>query len=355
MKYFNRIQNGIISIRSLKNWKKQLDFITKKSGAYTNALDVLNIFEVLIRNAMGGFSPQSIVDKINSTPGAELVYNQDGYVMAYIFTYESSRMLGSSSWCISRWENHFINYSTNRQQLFLWDTNKQPSDNHSLMGMTINNNGSLHTSHLKNDTYFDCREYIKKLLNNKSCDRSLYSEVFSKLISRSPKVQLFSSLYNGSKLSSKIFIEVFDSEWKSSPKDSINDFKGLFEIYIIFLEKNNHITLDIIKNAIKLNNIHENLKNLSLNMELDEVLYYYYNMREITKRNVMFDILSTIIKHRDFNKLSTIDKAILYMRSYKFIDIDYYNSNNNKLPKIIDLDLRLDKNDNTISDLHIGK
>tara|TARA_R110000772_G_scaffold2410_2_gene8384 strand:+ start:4029 stop:7439 length:3411 start_codon:yes stop_codon:yes gene_type:complete len=355
-KYLDRIANGISSLKNLKNWKVQLEFITKKSAGFGNALDVLNAFEILVRNAVGGFSPQSIIDKIESTPGAVVLYNEDGFVLSQIFTFDSSKFLGSSSWCISRQSNYYHQYSRNNQQLFLWDTNKSPTDIYSTMGTTITTNGGEYTSHLKNDRHFSCNRHIRDLIRNGECKQSLYDTIFSRLTNRPARVQLLSAMFNGNKIDLKAVIKIFDDEYKTSKKETINDFQGLFGLYTLMFSSNKNYTQ--ISEIRGFKTMHNKIKKLSLDMNLDELLHYYNNTIGNSRENrvysnVVSDIYLVLVKHNEFNNLSVMSKADFYIRCLTGIDLRKVTQlrERNIIPEIINLDL---SENQTQSDLSIG-
>lgn len=66
--------------------------------------------------------------------------------------YKASSILGSASWCISRNENYFKNYTENdNSQYFIYDFSKDSSDNDSMIGITLDKKGEKTAMHYKND------------------------------------------------------------------------------------------------------------------------------------------------------------------------------------------------------------
>jgi hypothetical protein len=73
-------------------------------------------------------------------------------LMIEIPNYEISKELGSSSWCISTDERYFEQYTENySRQYFIFDLNKEPSDEMSMIGATFDYNGKITNAHNKYD------------------------------------------------------------------------------------------------------------------------------------------------------------------------------------------------------------
>lgn len=127
------------------------DTIGKKIAAYKTPQD---FNEALIKfcNNFNDFTPEATIEKAN-LKNAKIIINEDDLLILEINNFEQSKVLGSTSWCISR-DNHYFNSYTedNAKQYFIYDFTKDVKDNHSLIGLTLYKEGNISTSHLKNDS-----------------------------------------------------------------------------------------------------------------------------------------------------------------------------------------------------------
>lgn len=83
---------------------------------------------------------------------AKIIQDNDSVVIVQIENFNQSEILGSASWCISRHETHFKNYTkNNKKQYFIYNFDKKLTDNDSIIGMTLEN-GQLNIAHFKDDT-----------------------------------------------------------------------------------------------------------------------------------------------------------------------------------------------------------
>jgi hypothetical protein len=107
-----------------------------------------------------GFNTEAIIKKANAI-NAEVIKNDNNLIILKIENFQQSSAVGSTSWCIVRDEVHFKSYKEDCQQYFIYDLNKDPADNHSLIGITLYKDGSHSAAHLKNDNqlYNDENEF----------------------------------------------------------------------------------------------------------------------------------------------------------------------------------------------------
>ena len=138
----------------LRNNVEYIDSINKfylnKSGRYDNINDLIKDTEILITNILGGWSPD-VIDYEED----ELVYKDDTTLILHIKNFERSCDLGSKYWCISTDEEHFDEYildSDYSKQYFIYDFSKNMSDNRSMIGVTVREDGTISAMHLKDDT-----------------------------------------------------------------------------------------------------------------------------------------------------------------------------------------------------------
>lgn len=134
--------------KKLASFKTSDDFNT----ALAKTLETYNSFDfdIVMRKA-----------KEKETP---IVLNEDNKVVLRIDTYEQSKAFGSSSWCIVRDEYYFNSYTENdNKQYFIFDFNKNSSDNLSLSGVTLTSKGKIDAAHKKNDDAFTAKEQTEHL------------------------------------------------------------------------------------------------------------------------------------------------------------------------------------------------
>lgn len=154
-------------------------YVGAKLASFKSSEDLNNNL-VSFLNKYNNFDLDSIKNKAMNL-NAKVVLEENNSIVLEINNYESCKELGSSSWCIVRQQHYFDSYSSNgNKQYFYFDFNKESSDDNSMIGFTIQKDGSLDTAHVKDDTFikFDT-EYesiylatIKKeILNFKLNDR----------------------------------------------------------------------------------------------------------------------------------------------------------------------------------------
>lgn len=135
------------------------DSIGKKMASFKTADDLCHALENVL-NLLDNFSFEIIKEKAIKI-NAEIISESDNKMLIRIKNFEESKLLGSSSWCISRDEYYFTQYTqNNNEQYFLYDFNKISRDNHSLIGCTLTDNSKLTISHLKNDLRIEKDEQI---------------------------------------------------------------------------------------------------------------------------------------------------------------------------------------------------
>lgn len=98
------------------------------------------------------------IDEVNTKfgpqNGAKIVYDKDGYLVIEVNSYISNRELnGHTSHCIARsgsyWDSYLEDFN---KQYYVYNFNLDPTDNNSVIGMTIKPNGDLKAAHAKNDS-----------------------------------------------------------------------------------------------------------------------------------------------------------------------------------------------------------
>lgn len=109
-----------------------------------------------------GFSTAAVLKKADRL-NAEVIKNHDNMLILKIDNFSQSSAIGSSSWCIVRDEVHFNSYKEDCHQYFIYDFNKDPVHNDSLIGITLRKDGSHSAAHLKNDEQLHNKDIFQQL------------------------------------------------------------------------------------------------------------------------------------------------------------------------------------------------
>lgn len=138
------------------------DYVGKKIAAHKTPEDFLD-YIIKVKNHFSGFSHEALSSKLNGN-GIVPTYDKDGVVIFHVENFDLSKKLGSASWCISRSSNYFEDYTDNNaRQYFMYDFNKDESSRNSMIGFTLNLDGRVSASHLKNDDSFEFDKDYKDL------------------------------------------------------------------------------------------------------------------------------------------------------------------------------------------------
>lgn len=137
---------------------------------------------------------ENILDKI------DILYEKSNALMIHIKDYYSCKILGAESWCIVQREDVFNNYTKDlKRQLIFLDFNRPIEDPKSLIGFTVDVNGDIHYSYLRND-YATPNAIKNNFLFDKLDNDTLY-EYLSKLDSYKRNELIFQyGLFEMSKL-----------------------------------------------------------------------------------------------------------------------------------------------------------
>jgi hypothetical protein len=126
------------------------DTVGKKMASFKTPDELYAALDNML-NLLDNFSFDMVMDNVKKL-NADVISSDDNKLLIRINTFEESKLLGSSSWCISREESHFLNYTgNNNQQYFMYNFNKQSRDNDCLIGCTLGSNLKLKVAHYKND------------------------------------------------------------------------------------------------------------------------------------------------------------------------------------------------------------
>lgn len=133
----------------------------KKLAAFKSSEDFNKALKQLY-SIHNGFNSESVINKANAV-NAEVIKNDDNMVIIKIENFQQSSATGSSSWCIVRDEVHFKSYKEDSHQYFIYDFNKDPVENNSIVGITLNKDGTHSAAHFKNDDQLYDNDEFKKL------------------------------------------------------------------------------------------------------------------------------------------------------------------------------------------------
>lgn len=129
------------------------DYIGKKIAALKTPEEFLE-YVTRVKDHFSGFSEDALSVKLEGN-GIVPCYNKDGIIIFNVESFDISKKLGSASWCISRDDYYFNGYTDQgSRQYFMYDFNKKETDNTSMIGFTLKQNGTVRASHLKNDDDF---------------------------------------------------------------------------------------------------------------------------------------------------------------------------------------------------------
>lgn len=133
------------------NLKKEIfqQNIGKKMAAYKSP-EEFNVALKQFYGSLNEFSNEATLSKANNV-GIEIVVENDDLVILRIKSFEESKLMGSSSWCIAREQSYFNSYTSGtKEQYFIFDYTREAEDNSSMIGITIDK-GRYYTAHYKDD------------------------------------------------------------------------------------------------------------------------------------------------------------------------------------------------------------
>lgn len=164
----------LLSDKALESFKVlQETGVSKKTiqdmiGKKMAAIKTVDDFEKYLNKVVAHFSEfnKDVLAEKLSEAKIKPVYNENNVIVFQVQSFDHSKKLGSPSWCISRQESYFKDYTRNGEsQYFLYDFNKDEKHNESMIGFTIKKNGDIRTTHLKNDDYSEPDADLKVIIN----------------------------------------------------------------------------------------------------------------------------------------------------------------------------------------------
>lgn len=132
----------------------------KKLAAFKGSEEFNNALRQL-HGIHSGFNVDAVIKKATNYD-IEIIKNEDNMLILKIENFKQSSNVGSSSWCITRNESYFKSYKEDANQYFIYNFEKDPTDNDSIVGVTLNKNGTYSAAHLKNDDQLHNNDQFKQ-------------------------------------------------------------------------------------------------------------------------------------------------------------------------------------------------
>jgi hypothetical protein len=138
---------------------------------------------------------QKVNAQFGEINGAKVVYEENGYLVIEVFSYIANVELNShTKHCIARSPFHWNSYLRDfNKQYYVYNFNVDETDNYSVIGMTIEPNGTIGASHLKDDK--NCLGDFKKIIKDYGIPLSVFApmskeevEIKKKRIEASKKI-----------------------------------------------------------------------------------------------------------------------------------------------------------------------
>lgn len=155
--------------------KELQDLFFNKVARYKNLNEVIQAALSYIKSAnnssMSKFfqNIQKVNVKYGEMNGAEIVYNENNVLVLEIKSFQANKELNSNtSHCIAssshQWENYVGSDSNYNKQYYIYNFNLSPSDDKSIIGITIEPRGAIRACHTKSDSGYSSG--IKGFLSN---------------------------------------------------------------------------------------------------------------------------------------------------------------------------------------------
>jgi len=153
-----------------------------KIGRYQSIRDLITSAEEFLKSEANADSSKfyEAIDKVNQkygTYGANLLYDEGGLLIVEVKSFQACKDLYSNtSWCIASYQSHWDSYvggdAKYTRQYCVTNFNLPPSDNKSIIGITIGPNKKVEACHFKNDasatgTFMDVFATFEKSLGLK--------------------------------------------------------------------------------------------------------------------------------------------------------------------------------------------
>lgn len=134
----------------------------KMAAVETKQMFNENIKKLL--NSLNEFDMDSVKLKANSY-GAKIIADENEILILEIKDFVQSQKLGSASWCISRNQSYFEQYTEKGgKQYFIYDFNQDSKSVKSLVGITLTKAFKVKAAHSKSDSQFKDKKMIDYLI-----------------------------------------------------------------------------------------------------------------------------------------------------------------------------------------------
>lgn len=139
------------------------EMLGKKLAAVENKKMFNENIKKLINN-LNEFDMESVKIKANAH-GVKIISEEKEILILEIENFVQSQKLGSASWCISRNQSYFEQYTDKgSKQYFIYDFNQDSKNIKSLIGITLTKAFKVKAAHTKSDSQFKDKEMIDYLI-----------------------------------------------------------------------------------------------------------------------------------------------------------------------------------------------
>lgn len=140
--------NLSVSIETLKS------YVGKKIAAFNTSEELFDALENTL-SLVTNFNAEWVRETAQRV-NAKIISEKDNKIIVQLEKFEQSKILGTSSWCISRTEDYFEGYiSNNCKQYVVYDFTKKSTDHMSMLGCTLSADFKFKVAHWKNDQKID--------------------------------------------------------------------------------------------------------------------------------------------------------------------------------------------------------
>jgi hypothetical protein len=159
-------------------------FVGKKIAAFETASD-LNKHLTSFLSKLDGFDMETLTNKANEV-GATIVSSDNDRLIVETTDYEQMKELGTTSWCIVRDESYYEDYTGyGKRQYIVFDFTRTTRDTDSMIGITLEANGTFRNAHLKDDDSLERSEVMDLtdaiLINQRHTFEKMHPELEKRL------------------------------------------------------------------------------------------------------------------------------------------------------------------------------
>lgn len=170
------LSNKLVFFKSTKRYQS-LNELLNAANANLKSANNLGVSQ-MIKSIM------SVNEKYGEINGAEIVFNENEILVVEIRSFQANRLLNANTkHCIkdtiSYWNSYVGGDDMYNKQYYVYNFNMLPSENNSVIGITIDKKHDTYAAHAKDDT--DVKSGLKSLLRsfetNFTLSGNLYNEV----------------------------------------------------------------------------------------------------------------------------------------------------------------------------------